>query len=116
MTGLPLKCGLIRTLGDSQQSLRPTSRSRACAKSLLDRRVALESAYVSRREDRRDRSVIDVDSAAAQNGVHAASGWQRYVRFIDNYKLQIFWVVLFHVVLLLIFAERAYCESLFSVS
>jgi dual oxidase len=91
-----------------QSTARPMTRSRVCSKSLRDRRVALESAYVSSRRQSK-RSVIDIDSKSAPR--HIANAWQRYVRFVDNYRLQIFWVILFHVVLFLVFAERAYYFS-----
>ncbi|XP_062502786.1 dual oxidase-like isoform X1 [Corticium candelabrum] len=80
-------------------------------RSLHDRKVALESAYEVHRLRSPRNSAIDLDSDEGEKAGTAATGWERYVRFIDNYKLQIFWVALFHLVVLLIFAERAYYFS-----
>lgn len=101
------------TLGDHLQSpglSLSKCRSRVHTRSLRDRRVALESAYEVHRLRSPRNSAIDLDSDEGEKAGTAASGWERYVRSIDNYKLQIFWVALFHLVVLLIFAERAYCK------
>eukprot|EP00118_Oscarella_pearsei_P006944 m.32550 g.32550 ORF g.32550 m.32550 type:complete len:1691 (+) comp31668_c0_seq3:179-5251(+) len=37
--------------------------------------------------------------------------WVQLVRYVQNYRLQIFWVLLFHLSVMLIFVERAYFYS-----
>ena len=36
--------------------------------------------------------------------------WKSVLRYVENNRLEIFWCVLYTLVLLLIFAERAYCK------
>lgn len=37
------------------------------------------------------------------------------IRFIENYKLHIFWVVLYTLILFGIFIQKAYCEYIFII-
>lgn len=41
--------------------------------------------------------------------------WFEFISYVENYRLQIFWVTLYSLVTVGIFVERAYCKCLYRV-
>lgn len=53
---------------------------------------------------------VDEEIGAAEGVSDNFQRWLSFHRFVSNYKTHIFWLALYQIVVLLIFAERAYCE------
>jgi dual oxidase len=92
-------------------------RMRAFTGTIGDRRATIVKAYQG--SSVRHAPVREIeDSAETENEKPPDAPdnairreWIRYVRFVENYRLQIFWTVMFHLVTILIFVERAYYYS-----